>query len=219
MVYYSYRCAYFEKEAWGFTTPTDTMKTLSKLLIFVLVAALALAGCQQPVSEPDPTPEPDPAPAPPTDPDPAPGEHDAVLYAAFHEPDDIKTYNTTYDGELSPDMLANGLSELTGLDFSITYMEQSDGSILIFWNNDSTLIAGLGDGEQKDDFHFFDVDSLNWFMLDSLYYTLKENLDYSAIYYMQEDGQPLSLQDMSPVPPIPANQPYEGSAPYRGDMA
>lgn len=52
------------------------------------------------------------------------------------------------------------------------------------WAADSTLIAGLDDREQKEEFHFFDADSMRWFMMDSLWQTLKENFNRDIYYTM-----------------------------------
>ena len=43
------------------------------------------------------------------------------------------------------------------------------------------LVAGLDDREQKEEFFFFDYDSQCWFMMDSLWRTLTENLDAEKV--------------------------------------
>ncbi len=112
--------------------------------------------------------------------------------------------------------LADALTEWTGLDFFISDISfPDDDSISVDWSKDSTLIAGLDDREFKEDFFFFDAVSLNWFMMDSLAMTLKQNLDVSTVYYHSE-GKPITFtnsEDMAihGLPELPVDQPYEGS--------
>ncbi len=80
-----------------------------------------------------------------------------------------------YNGELTVEVLADGLSDLTGLDFFVSaYRDESE--ISIDWAKNSTIIADLDDREQKDEFRFNDADSMRWFMMDSLWRTVTENL-------------------------------------------
>lgn len=113
--------------------------------------------------------------------------------------------------------LADGLSNWTGLDFKLNDMSFPDEkSVLVDWSKESTLISGIGDRAFKEDFHFYDAVSLNWFMMDSLAATLKNNLGITAVYY-QSEGQPITFpnpEDMAALglPALPVDQPYEGSA-------
>lgn len=136
-----------------------------------------------------------------------------TLYSVFGS-GDIKEYPIEYTGDRkTAEELANELSELTGLDFNITATKTDDG-LIVDWAVDSTLIAGLGDREQKEEFHFFDHDSLSWFMMDSLCHTLTENLDAENIYYTMDGGKELILDKMSPVKEFPSDTPYMGSEFY-----
>lgn len=112
--------------------------------------------------------------------------------------------------------LADSLSEWTGLDFTLNDVTFGEDSITVDWSADSTLIRGLDNREQKEDFHFFDAVSLNWFMMDSLAQTLKHNLPVTTVYYAS-NGAPIPFQnpeDMAAqgLPLLPVDQPYEGSA-------
>ena len=111
-----------------------------------------------------------------------------VLYAVFSA-EDVKEYPIEYTGaQKTAEELAHELSELIGLDFTITASKADDGWI-VDWAADSTLVAGLDDREQKDEFFFFDYDSMSWFMMDSLWRTLTENLDAENIYYTMDGGR------------------------------
>lgn len=112
--------------------------------------------------------------------------------------------------------LAGGLSEWTGLDFTLNDVSfPTDESITVDWSKASTLIAGLDDREFKEGFHFYDAVSLNWFMMDSLATTLKRNMEVTNVYY-QSEAQPVTFPnpvDMATqgLPLLPIDQPYEGS--------
>jgi hypothetical protein len=124
------------------------------------------------------------------------------------------------DAPASPSLtafaLADGLSEWTGLDFTLNDVTLGEDSVTVDWSAEATFIAGLGDREQKAEFHFYDAVSLNWFMMDSLAQTLKNNLDVSVVYY-SSDGGPVTFtnpEDMAAqgLPELPVDQPYESSA-------
>lgn len=136
-----------------------------------------------------------------------------ILYAVFSA-ENVKEYPIEYTGaKKNAEELAHELSELTGLDFIITASKTEDGWI-VDWATNSTLIAGPGDREQKEEFFFFDHDSLSWFMMDSLWRTLTENLDAENIYYTMDGGKKLALEKMSPAIIFPTDIPYMGSEFY-----
>ena len=137
-----------------------------------------------------------------------------ILYAVFYA-DEVKEYPIEYTGaQKTAEELAQSLSELTGLDFTITASQTEDGWI-VDWAADSTLVAGLDDREQKEEFFFFDYDSQCWFMMDSLWRTLTENLDAENIYYTMDGGQELVLENLSSsISTFPSDVPYMGSGFY-----
>lgn len=145
----------------------------------------------------------------------------AVLYADFscgneeaQEPEQIRTYRVKSESRPSAQFLARELSKLTGLDFFISSTEIR-GGIVVDWSPKSTLLAGLDDRQQKEAFHFFDVESLNWFMMDSLRRTLKANLKIEEVYYTMDGGKTLRLPSMSSTQEFPPEIPYMGSPFYR----
>lgn len=120
-----------------------------------------------------------------------------------------------FETEFEPDAatLASALSEKTGLDFFAEISETEDGFI-VDWAANSTLIANLDDREQKEGFHFFDADSMRWFMMDSLWRTLTANYDVENIYYTMDGGQELAFEELYPVSTFPSDVLYMGSAFY-----
>lgn len=132
-----------------------------------------------------------------------------TLYAVFRG-NNVREYPIEYTGEKkNAEELADELTELTGLNFTITASETDDG-LIVDWSADSSLFTGTK-GEQKEEFFFFDYDSSCCFMMDTLCTTLTENLDAENIYYTMDGGQELVLQQMSPSMTIPSDTPYMGS--------
>ncbi len=140
-----------------------------------------------------------------------------VLYADFscgeENEEKIKEYPFEYTGERKTgEELAEELSLLTGLDFTVTVTE-IDGELWVDWAPGSTLIAGLGDREMKEEFSFSDADTLRWFMMDSLRRTLLGNSEAEAVYYLS-DGEDLAFPELYPVREFSSDEPYRGSCYY-----
>ena len=136
-----------------------------------------------------------------------------ILYAVFGA-DNVKEYPIEYTGaQKTAEELAQELSKLTGLDFNITASKTDDGWV-VDWAADSSLIAGLDNREQKEEFFFFDCDSLNWFMMDSLWQTLTTNLNAENIYYTMDGGKELTFEELYPVKEFPSDITYMGSEFY-----
>jgi hypothetical protein len=148
---------------------------------------------------------------------PATGPTAVTLIADFSagsSEGEVKEYSAQIPGEVTAEALAKALSELTGLDFTLT-AKAGVGNLTIDWAKGSTLVANLDDRAQKPDFHFFDADSMRWFMMDSMYQTILKNLPNSgAVYYTMDDGKELAFEELAPVNVFPIDQPYMGSAAY-----
>jgi hypothetical protein len=112
--------------------------------------------------------------------------------------------------------LVGHLSEWSGLDFALSAVRFLGDGITVDWSKESTLLAGLGDRVQNEEFLFFDTVSLNWFMMDSLASTLRFNFPEIEDVFYSSDGQPLEFTnpgDMAAqgLPALPVDQSYEGS--------
>jgi hypothetical protein len=122
-----------------------------------------------------------------------------------------------YDGACGIGMLSTSLSAATGLDFFVDGKIKGDKAFIAWWDT-STLVAGLGDREQNEDFFFHDAVSLSWFMMDSLAATVKRNIpEVKEVYYSGENGAAVVFTNPEDVavqglPELPVDQPYEGSA-------
>ena len=153
--------------------------------------------------------------------DSVPGEDSvATLIADFRNgsPElNQKEISWKYDGALDIGTLAVSLSAATGLDFFVDGRIEGDKAYVAWWNS-STLVSGLDDREQNEDFFFFDAVSLNWFMMDSMAATIKRNIpEVTEVYYSGEDGEPIVFpnpEDMTAqgLAVLPVDLIYEGSA-------
>lgn len=132
------------------------------------------------------------------------------------ESDRIKEETVEVEGEVDITVLAAELSSWSGLDFTLNDARVESDAAYVDWAVSSTLTAGLDEREQKEEFHFFDAVSLNWFMMDSLAQTIKQNLNVQTVYYSMDGGKELAFQnaeDMAAqgLAALPVDQPYEGS--------
>jgi len=133
----------------------------------------------------------------------------ALLYADYSLGEaggDIRTQELIYEGELTVEKLAAGLSGWSKLDFSVSAV--IDGkAVIVDWLKASALTGGTVGGEPDTGFSFPDGESLSWFMLDSLWRTVYENLGLE-VYYTMDGGKTLTLPALSYPASFPADIPY-----------
>ncbi len=209
------------------------MKTKRFLALFLaLMMIFALAACSgesEPTASPTETPTSNPTETPSSNPTEAPPidvvEYAVTLYADYsYGNTDAEEMGliTPYDAvvvELDPFELADALSALTGLSFELDGWTNGGSYVSVDWSAESSLFVGPPD-PQNEDFFFFDIDTLRWFMLDSLRRTLIENLDLEEVYYTMNDGEDLVFDQLSAVATypdpavLPADEPFMGSAFY-----
>ncbi len=127
-----------------------------------------------------------------------------------------KEYPYENDGSRTVEAMAAGLTELTGLDFTLKAVEVVDSkTIKVDWAANSTLVGGLDDRDFKEGFNFFDADSLNWFMMDSLYQTILKNIaGTEEVFYTMDGGKELVFRELYPTKAFTLDTPYMGSAFY-----
>ena len=204
------------------------MKKLA--ILFALALCVALAGCNQaaPPQSVEPTQEPtggvsappveesgEPAPPAEESADPAPtqGEQTATLYIGT-KAGGFAEYPMTYEGELTPETLIQGIADLTG--WNLTLAEpviSGKGGMSVCLSNESALFAGPPD-PQKEEFFMFGLDDLAETLLDSIQKTLQEGFtleggdpDALDIWYYMEGEQPLELPGLDKYWNI--DQPYQ----------
>lgn len=202
------------------------MKKLAILLALTLCTALA--GCTQPAPSQGGVPEPSgsvstpPAEGPdestpPADQsaDPAPAEdgQTATLYIGT-KAGGFTEYPMTYQGELTPEVLIQGIADLTGWNLTLAEpVTSGKGGMGVCLSSESALFTGPPD-PQKDEFHMYDVGQLSETILDSIQKTLQEGFtleggdpDALDIWYYTEGSQPLELPSLGLSWPI--DQPYQ----------
>ena len=204
------------------------MKKLA--ILFALTLCVALAGCNQPAQpqggEPTQTPsgsvntppaeeptEPAPPASEPADPTPTEGEQTATLYIGT-KANGFTEYPMTYEGELTPEKLIQGIADLTGWNLTLAEpVTSGKGGMSVCLSNESALFTGPPD-PQKEEFFMFGLDDLAETLLDSIQKTLQEGFtleggdpDALDIWYYMEGEQPLELPGLDKYWPI--DQPYQ----------
>ena len=204
------------------------MKKLA--ILFALTLCVALAGCNQPAQpqggEPTQTPpgtvstppaveptQPAPPADEPTTQTPAEGEQTATLYIGT-KANGFTEYPMTYEGELTPEQLIQGIADLTGWNLTLAEpVTSGKGGMSVCLSNESALFTGPPD-PQKDEFHVYDAEQLAEMILDSIQKTLQEGFtleggdpDALDIWYYMEGDQPLELPALGLFWPI--DQPYQ----------
>ena len=182
------------------------MKKRTAFYLLAAVLTLSLAGCKG-APEPSATPVPTPTPAESqpvvesTEPTPA-GENAATLYvgtkaAGFQE------YELRYDGDLTAELLIQGIADLTGWDLTLgEEVTSGKGGMSVCLADSSALFQGPPD-PQKEEFHVFSAEELAEKILDSIQKTLQKNFvlepgdpDNLDIWYYMENGEGLTLPDL-----------------------
>lgn len=198
------------------------------VILFALLLCAALASCNQPAPSQSGAPSQEPSgsvsvppavepiePAPPTDQSTAPaqGEQTATLYIGT-KAGGFAEYPMTYEGELTPELLIQGIADLTGWDLTLAESVTSGkGGMGVCLSGESALFTGPPD-PQKDEFHMYDGEQLAETILDSIQKTLQKGFvlepgdpDTLDIWYYTEGNQPLELPNLGLSWPV--DQPYQ----------
>lgn len=208
-------------------------------ILFALLLCAALVGCHQPTPSQEGGPSQKPSDSvsipptgipsqessdaitvPPADgsADPAPAEEGqtATLYVGT-KAGGFAEYPMTYEGELTPEMLIQGIAKLTGWDLTLAEpVISGKGGMSVCLSSESALFAGPPE-PQKDEFHMYSAEQLAETILDSIQKTLQEgftleggNPDALDIWYYMEGERPLELPDLGLSWPL--EQPYQWSS-------
>lgn len=210
------------------------MKRLMMTVAAALLLCAALAGCGQPApaqsGEPSRAPdavstppageasqEPsDPVTAPPaqeTDAPAPPAGQTATLYIGT-KASGFAEYPMAYEGELTAELLIQGIADLTGWNLTLAEpVVSGKGGMSVCLSSESALFAGPPD-PQKDEFHMYSAEQLAETILDSIQKTLQKGFvlepgdpDTLDIWYYMEGERPLEFPDLGMSWPI--DQPYQ----------
>lgn len=197
-------------------------KTLG-VLFCACAAAMLLTGCgrqaeQEPGQPPTPPVSTDtPAPSTPEATEPPAQGQTAVLYIGT-KASGFAEYSLDYEGELTPEVLIQGIADLTGWDLTLAEeVTSGKGGMSVCLADTSSLFVGPPD-PQKDEFHMFSAEQLAETILDSIQKTLQEGFTVSGlgdpdaldIWYYMEGEKPQELPDIGRSWPI--DQPYQWAA-------
>ena len=191
-------------------------------ILFALLLCAALAGCGQPASSQggEPTQQPSeavsasPADDPPQGPSASPeGGQTATLYIGT-KAGGFAEYPMAYEGALTPELLIQGISGLTGWNLALAEpVISGKGGMSVCLSGESALFTGPPE-PQKDEFHMYSAEQLAETILDSIQKTLQEGFvlepgdpDSLDIWYYMEGEQPLELPSLGLSWPI--DQPYQ----------
>jgi len=111
-----------------------------------------------------------------------------------------------FNGALTVETLAEGLSSWIGLDFSVSAVK-SESLVTVDWAARSALIAG---GKLNGDINLSGAETREWFMLDSLWRTITENFGELDVYYTMNGGKELKVPAIGYPSVFPPDIPYLG---------
>ena len=194
-----------------------------RLIAFAAVLCLVLAGCDTSASPESGAPlnsgpvETGAVTATPSEPAQTPeAGKSATLYIGTGDTG-FREYPLEYEGELTPELLIQGISDLTGWDLTLPEpVTTGKGGMSVCLSDRSALFVGPPD-PQKDEFHMFDAEQLAHTILDSIQKTLQAGFTGEGgdpnvldIYYYMEGEKPLTLPDLGLSWPL--DQPYRWPA-------
>lgn len=166
---------------------------LSLILIFILLAGLpSLAACDKQEDDTD-TSNAEETGIDLMDPETVLAEVQTVMPSSSGRPKVTRHALIYKKGELSVEFIADRLTELTGLNFTVSAKQDEDGTFTINWDADSTLIKGLDSAAPKEGFNLQSEEDLSWFMLNSLAYSVRKNLGENDVYYTMKRNRQLKL--------------------------
>lgn len=186
------------------------MKHLKTNGLFLLVMlCLTLTSCNKPAVSPGDTST-EPATVTDTDTsadrdsatDTSADGQTATLYIGTRNEGFVE-YSLTYDGNLTPELLIQGIADLTGWDLTLAEpVTTGKGGMSVCLSQESALFVGPPE-PQKDEFYMFSADQLAETILDSIQRTLQKGFtreggdpDALDIYYYMEGEQPLELPNL-----------------------
>lgn len=147
--------------------------------------------------------------------DSQPGEaQSAVLYIGMNG--QFTEYPLETKGEVTPDALVAGISQLTGWNLDLAEeITHGKGGMTVIFADTSALFVGPPE-QQKDEFHVFEAGQLDQTILDSIQKTLQNwavvpglgDPDSVDIYFCGPDGGDLVLENIGVT--IAHTEPYRG---------
>lgn len=188
------------------------------IFLFALLLCATLAGCNQSEAPHQGEASSDAVSTPPAaesdPPTTAPADEQTVTLYIGTKAGGFAEYPITYEGELTPELLIQGIADLTGWDLTLAEpVISSKGGMSVCLSSESALFTGPPD-PQKDEFHMYDAEQLAETILDSIQKTLQKGFvlepgdpDTLDIWYYTAGDQPLKLPNLGLSWPV--DQPYQ----------
>ena len=176
------------------------MKNWKSKLALLSLLCLGMVGCR---AAPEPSALPEPTPASAETETPAPErENVATLYVGTRA-SGFQEYELRYDGDLTAELLIQGIADLTGWDLTLgAEVTSGKGGMSVCLADSSALYQGPPE-VQKDEFHMYSADQLAETILDSIQKTLQKGFtgelgdpDNLDVWYYMENGEGLTLPNI-----------------------
>ena len=123
----------------------------------------------------------------------------------------FQEYPLEVKGEVTPEILIEGIAQLTGWNLDVVSAVEGNGKIVVSFAETSSLYVGPPE-EQKEGFQVLDAGQLDQTILDSIQKTIQEWIgteDGAAeVYFTAADGGNLVLEGVGVT--ISADEPYAG---------
>ena len=133
----------------------------------------------------------------------------AELYIGMNG--EFQTYPLEVNGEITPEILIQGIAHLTGWNLDVESAVEGNGKVVVSFAETSSLYAGPPE-EQEEGFQVLDAGQLDQTILDSVQKTIQEWIgteDGAAeVYFTAPDGGDLVLEGIGVT--ISADTPYTG---------
>lgn len=136
----------------------------------------------------------------------------AVIYIGSG--DSFKEYPLEYDGEITPEILIEEMSRLTGWNLDLADKVYSGkGGMTVCFADTAAIFTGPPE-KQNEEFFVYDTEQLCSEILDSIKHTLQYNFidrelgnpDNLDVYYCVADNKPITIEALGVT--IPIDEPY-----------
>jgi len=121
-------------------------------------------------------------------------EEQAKLYLIINGEE--HKYDFDCEGEITPEKLMDGLTDLTNMKFAYSNIDLEENKIMVHWGSNASYypdseVVYLNPKLGFED--FYDTDSTAQFMLDSVWKTMSENMNISNVYFSNRGNDGLDF--------------------------
>lgn len=119
-----------------------------------------------------------------------------------------------HDSETTPEFMLQKLAEASGINLDASSIQTNDDSITINFSSSAYFFSGDIQSDRLTNlgFEFYDVETVEWFILDSINTTFKNTFAIEHIYFTHDGNE---FYDENSGIRLPLNQEYLGSNSYQ----